>query len=306
MDDRTTTEMSPDEAEVPNIREVKEKTLTLLTSLYKTETGDVRRMAMSLLQTLYTIEDQEQVAQMNGKIQKLIKLIQDQKREATEMEEASIARANSHDSLDMLDEAPALADETYLGEDISDEKSASDNDKDGSVTSTQSQASKGGQGKRWKWQGKFRKSEPAQTNEENEASQTNATQKNWKESRERWMNGWHGSTTKRQQNWRGKDLDTEATDKVIAEDTEDSSRIECSSIPPSPLVSESSPAITEPAVPQEEDLMDVIRKFVVMDGDKESRDSLEAALVARRKKARGRWVAAKARWGRRISAVPKA
>lgn len=303
MDDGATTEQNPDTTETPtktpentvNIREVKEKTLTLLTSLYRKESGDVRRMAMSLLQTLYTIEDQSQVAQMNEKIQKLMNLIEDQKREAAEMEEASIA--NSHASFDTFDEAPALTDETNLGEhvSISGEKPATDDEEGGSVTSTQSQASKGGEGNRWRWQGKFRKPEPARSNEENEAPQRNVAQRNWKESRERWMNGWHWSTTKRQQNLTGKNLD--------AEDTGDSSSTECSSSLPSASDSESSPDNTESAAAQE-DLMDAIRNFVVMDGDKESWASLEGALVARREKARGRLAAVRARWGRRTSTKP--
>jgi hypothetical protein len=69
-----------------SISAVKQKALALLTEVYKTETGDVKRMAMSLLQTLYAVEDEELMPEMEVKIQKLLKTINEQKNEATTFE----------------------------------------------------------------------------------------------------------------------------------------------------------------------------------------------------------------------------
>ncbi|KAL3933503.1 MAG: hypothetical protein SGBAC_010370 [Bacillariaceae sp.] len=185
-----------------NIRQVKQKTLALLTELYRTETGDVKRMAMSLLQTLYTIED-HQVAEMNGKIQKLMMLIEEQKREQAELEEASLA--GSHDSLSVgmeggprsrsrsrsLTEESNISQKVVLGSpaSVSTAEETSENKDDSSSTESQQSSEKLEENnlvKRWQEKlGNFRKAEPKKETDDVDTTciniTTNNVQNNWRE-----------------------------------------------------------------------------------------------------------------------------
>mmetsp|Transcript_41431 Transcript_41431/g.99801 ORF Transcript_41431/g.99801 Transcript_41431/m.99801 type:complete len:368 (-) Transcript_41431:238-1341(-) len=255
-----------------NIREVKHKTLALLTELYRTETGDVKRMAMSLLQTLYTIEDQEQVAEMNGKIQKLMKLIEEQKREQAELEEASLA--GSHDSagfhINVGTRSRALTDESNLSADkqvtvvqTGSAASASDDEISSAGHSLDSSEKENNLMKRW--QEKFenfrvkqesRKQVVVTTNQSDdnnhETPKTNNNNNNvgvnqWREnmstrmdaSRERWANGWRESTSKIQQGWkeRNQQILAKTTEDTADDDDNDNASVstEGSSSPPSPV-----------------------------------------------------------------------
>lgn len=294
---------SADPVHVVNIREVKQKTLALLTELYRTETGDVKRMAMSLLQTLYTIEEQEQVAEMNTKIQKLMQLIEDQKREQAEMEEASLAASqdstnNGADNYHYFTPRSRAhtEDSTQSSSDIKLATSSSKDDKD------ETDASKVKESTLIKrWHGKLesmRKTEPNKS--ETDASPSQPPRQQWRESmstrmdasRERLANGWKESTTKLQHGWKQRKIaDVEAKPTEDTLDDAGSVSTEGSSTPPSPNGSSST---------TEEHPVDLLQVFrtVVKDGidSKQSRESLEMAISVRKKKARNRWAETRAKW----------
>jgi len=292
---------------VVNIREVKQKTLALLTELYRTETGDVKRMAMSLLQTLYTIEEQEQVTEMNTKIQKLMQLIEDQKREQAEMEEASLAASqdSSNNSADnyhyFIPRSRAhTEDSNQSSSDTKLTTSASKDDKD------ETDASKLKENtliKRWHEKlESMRKTEPTKSEKDAcpSSSSSQLPMQQWRESmstrmdasRERLANGWKESTTKLQHGWKQRkiaDVEAKPTEETL--DDAGSVSTEGSSTPPSP--NGSSTTTEEHPV----DLLQVFRN-VVKDGidSKQSRESLEMAISVRKEKARNRWAETRAKW----------
>jgi hypothetical protein len=301
-----------------NIREVKQKTLGLLTELYKTETGDVRRMAMTLLQTLYTIEEEHQVQEMNGKIQKLMKLIEEQKREQAEMEEASLAASSHDDDIGVIHNNRSRAHTEESKESMDSIAETQTIDKSPTTFAIQENPIL----KRWQEKlGNMRKPDTEATEEitpndhsndddddlSNDSSQQQLQQQpqaipQWRQSmttkmdasRERWANGWKESTTKLQQGWNKKQVLVEA--KPTEEESENSSvSTEGSSPPPSPTSLESTPQ--EKEEPKPDDLIKVF-KNAFKDGidSKQSRESLELAINVRKEKARHRWAETRAKW----------
>eukprot|EP00980_Cylindrotheca_fusiformis_P009400 scaffold2053_cov112-Cylindrotheca_fusiformis.AAC.15 len=309
----------------PNIREVKQKTLELLTELYKTETGDVKKMAMSLLQTLYTVEDQDQISEMEVKIKKLLKMVNDQKNEDMGQFEIDDQEEDGPSpevvSARAASELPkTVSNETDASPVAEDNSSANkdDSNPDGKNQADlvqEAMVQKDG-GRRWKWPNleaieKIQKRDFTQSKEKIIRGWRESTTKieskieniDFRAPRERIINRWRESTSKLQVLARRRNMGDPETNASKEDDdnktstkkenhnedddssSEHSATTEASSNPPSPTTH----------TMEADDLLNVLRNFV-KEGDPNSRASLEQALSNKRQTARDRWSATRAKW----------
>jgi hypothetical protein len=311
-----------------SISAVKQKALALLTEVYKTETGDVKRMAMSLLQTLYAVEDEELMPEMEVKIQKLLKTINEQKNEATTFEIDAPEENPSESAPDALREEKNESPKPTEGVDDSDnspgveedsnteDSSAKDLKEFSELDGEEENAGKD-QGafvkqamlqkedsKRWKWPNlemmeNLRKQDFKQSKENLIKGWRESTSKietkieniDFRTSRERIINGWRESTSK---------LQTLTRRNMGTKDDDSSSDIsastDVSSDPPSPAASENPPSReSRESSTKEDDLLDVIRLFV-KEGNPNSRASLEQALSTKQQNAKNKWTETREKW----------
>jgi hypothetical protein len=297
---------------------VKQKALALLTDLYKTETGDVKRMAMSLLQTLYAVDDEELITEMEVKIQKLLEMINEQKNETTNFEIDA-----PEENPDALTEEKNESPKPKEGGDDSDNSPSAEEDPNSEDPSAKDLKEfselDGGKGnaekdqgafvrqamddKKWKWPNRemmenFRKPALRQSKEKLIKGWRESTSKietkidniDFRSSREKIINGWRESTTKLQtltrRNTGTKDDDSSSD---VSETTEVSSN------PSSPVASENPPSRESSTKEDDDDLLNVIRLFV-KEGDPNSRASLEQALSTKKQNAKNKWTETRAKW----------